>query len=128
MRKSRTPSPTDGELAIPQVLWHQGPCTVREVHEALRSKQSTGYTTKLKLMQMIREKGLVTRDGSQRSHVYRAAIRKDQTQRRLVRDLIDRVFTGSSMNLVMHALTTKRLSDEELKQVRKLLEEHTREC
>jgi BlaI family transcriptional regulator, penicillinase repressor len=80
---SKAPLPTDAELAILSVLWRQGECTVREVHEALHPSQGTGYTTVLKLMQLMAQKGLVVRDESQRSHVYRAATAESQTQRRL---------------------------------------------
>ena len=127
MGRSGRPSPTDAELAILQVLWDRGPCTVRQVHEALKRRQSTGYTTKLKIMQIMAEKKLVTRDESTRSHVYRAAISKNQTQRQVVKDMIEKVFGGSSTNLVMRALATKQPTEAELKQVRKLLEGYSRE-
>ena len=127
MGRSGRPSPTDAELAILQVLWDRGPCTVRQVHEALKRTQSTGYTTKLKIMQIMAEKKLVTRDESTRSHVYKAAISKNQTQRRVVKDMIEKVFGGSSTNLVMRALATKQPTEAELKQVRKLLEGYSRE-
>ncbi len=127
MAHSRKPSPTDAELAILHVLWDHGPCTVRQVHEALNRRQSTGYTTKLKIMQIMAEKKLVTRDESTRSHVYKAAISKNQTQRRVVKDMIEKVFGGSSTNLAMRALATKQPTEAELKQVRKLLDEYSRE-
>ena len=127
MNRSKRPSPTDAELAILRVLWDRGPCTVRQVHEALKREQSTGYTTKLKIMQIMAEKKLVTRDESTRSHVYRAAISKNQTQRRVVKDMIEKVFSGSSTNLVMRALAAKQPTEAELKQVWKLLEQYSRE-
>src|SRR5689334_10297261 len=101
------PLPTDAELAILAVLWRRGPCTVRDVHDALRSSHDTGYTTVLKLLQIMTQKGLVKRDESQRSHVYRAAVTADRTQRRLVGDLVDKAFGGSTHDLVMRALSVK---------------------
>ena len=127
MGKSKIPSPTVAELAILQVLWQRGVCTVREVHQALKPTQSTGYTTKLKLMQVMCEKGLVLRDQSQRAHIYRAAISRNQTERRVVKDIVERVFGGSARNLVMQALNTKKVSDEELKQVREFLDDYLKE-
>src|SRR2546423_8165303 len=103
--------PTDAEVAILAILWKSGPCTVRQVHEQLErgrapSRKNIGYTTVLKLMQIMAEKRLVERDESQRTHVYRAsrAASEQHTQRRLVRDLLDRAFGGSARKLVMHAL------------------------
>ena len=115
--------PTDAELAILGVLWRQGPSTVREVHDALSPTQGTGYTTVLKLMQLMAQKGLVVRDESQRSHVYRAASAEAQTQRRLVGELMDKAFAGSAAQLVMRALSVKRASKGELDEIRKMLEE-----
>lgn len=120
---SGAPLPTDAELAILAVLWRQGPCTVREVHEALHPSQGTGYTTVLKLMQLMAQKGLVLRDESQRSHVYRAASAEAQTQGRLLGDLMDRAFAGSASQLVLRALSVKRSSPEELEQIRSLLDQ-----
>jgi len=117
------PLPTDAELAILSVLWKRGPCTVRDVHEALRASQDTGYTTILKLLQFMMQKGLVRRDESQRSHVYRAAVTCDGTQRRLVGDLLDKAFAGSAADLVMRALSVKPASREELAAIRALLDE-----
>lgn len=121
------PLPTDAELAILGVLWRRGPCTVREVHEALHPSQGTGYTTVLKLMQLMAQKGLVLRDESQRSHVYRAASAEAQTQGRLLGDLMDRAFAGSASQLVLRALSVKRTSAEELAQIRELLEQLSKE-
>jgi BlaI family transcriptional regulator, penicillinase repressor len=117
------PLPTDAELAILAVLWKQGPSTVRDVHEALRSTQDTGYTTVLKLLQIMTQKGLVKRDESQRSHVYRAAVTADRMQKRLVGDLLDKAFSGSAHDLVMRALSIKPASREELAAIRALLDE-----
>ncbi|MEO8180256.1 MAG: BlaI/MecI/CopY family transcriptional regulator [Deltaproteobacteria bacterium] len=117
---AKPPLPTDAELAILAVLWRLGPCTVRDVHQA--SGQGTGYTTVLKLMQLMAQKGLVLRDESQRSHIYRAAMAEAQTQRRLLGDLMDRAFAGSASQLVLRALSVKRSSPEELEQIRLLLD------
>jgi BlaI family penicillinase repressor len=104
------------------VLWRLGPSRVREVHEALSSTQSTGYTTVLKLMQLMAQKGLVVRDEAQRSHVYRAASPEAQTQGRLLGDLINKAFAGSTSQLVLRALSVKRSSPEELQRIRELLD------
>src|SRR5689334_19153581 len=88
----KLPRPTDAELAILRVLWDRGPSTVRAVHEALTDARETGYTTSLKLMQIMAEKGLVTRDESSRTHIYSARLTQDQTQRQLIADLVDRAF------------------------------------
>ncbi len=118
-----TPRPTDAELAILRVLWQRGPSTVREVHEELSSSQDTGYTTILKLLQIMIDKGLVVRDESQRAHVYAARESEQRTQRQLLGDLIDRAFGGSPAKLVMQALSATKASSEELTAIRKLLEQ-----
>lgn len=115
------PMPTDTELDLLRVLWAHGPSTVREVQDALDA--DSGYTTVLKHLQLMLEKGLVARDESQRAHVYRAAVAKDDTQRRLVDDLLDRAFGGSARQLVMRALSTDRVSREEIDRIRELLDE-----
>jgi BlaI family penicillinase repressor len=117
----RTPRPTDGELAILRVLWDRGPSTVRQVHDVLSRERPTAYTTALKLLQIMTEKGLVRRDEADRTHVYHSRLSEEQTQRQLVRDLVDRAFGGSSSKLVMQALATKRASAEELTEIRQLL-------
>lgn len=123
MSETKLPRPTDAELAILAVLWERGESTVREVHEVLgQSAPGTGYTTVLKLMQIMTEKGLVVRDESQRAHVYRAQATQQKTQRQLVTDLVERAFGGSPMRLAMQALSTKRASAEELAELRKLLD------
>jgi predicted transcriptional regulator len=119
---SKKPLPTDAEIAILGVLWQRGPSTVREVHEALQPVQGTGYTTVLKLMQIMAQKGLVERDEAQRSHVYRALVSEEQAQRRLLGDLMDKAFGGSSARLVLRALSVKRASREELDEIRALLD------
>lgn len=120
---SKQQLPTDAELAILGVLWRRGPSTVREVHAELEPSQGTGYTTVLKLMQLMLQKGLLMRDESSRSHVYRPASAQAQTQRRLLGDLMDRAFAGSPAQLVMRALSVKRSSPEELAQIRAMLDE-----
>jgi BlaI family transcriptional regulator, penicillinase repressor len=124
--KRTLPKPTEGELAILRVLWRHGPGTVRAVHTALGEAQETGYTTVLKMMQIMAEKGLVTRDESQKTHVYTATLTQKEAQRRFVGDLLDRVFDGSAHNLVLQALSTKKASATELASIRKLLDEMER--
>ncbi|MFO1003666.1 MAG: BlaI/MecI/CopY family transcriptional regulator [Planctomycetaceae bacterium] len=118
-----SPRPTDAELAILNVLWAQGACTVRDVHERLSQERDMGYTTVLKLMQIMFDKGLVTRDDSQRSHVYKARQKEQTTQRMLVTDLLARAFGGSTEKLVMQALAAKKASKDELAEIRRLLDE-----
>ena len=113
--------PTDGELEILRVLWSHGPGTVREVHETLAARKSTSYNTTLKLLQIMHEKGLVVRDESRRPQVYRAAVPEAQMQKRLVADLLRRAFGGSARKLVA-ALTAGDISDEELGEIRQLLD------
>lgn len=122
--KKGIPKPTDAELEILQVLWQRGPSTVREVHEDLNPSRQTGYTTVLKLMQIMTEKGLVRRDERQRAHVYRAGLPQDLTQRQLIGDLLDKAFEGSAAKLVMQALATKRASSDDLFEIRRLLDEY----
>ncbi|HEX2832276.1 MAG TPA: BlaI/MecI/CopY family transcriptional regulator [Thermoanaerobaculia bacterium] len=118
-----TPRPTDAELAILNVLWERGPCTVREVHDALSATQDSGYTTVLKLMQIMTDKGLVVRDESNRAHVYTARSSAQKTQRQLLGDLIDRAFGGSPAQLVMQALSATKASTEELSAIRQMLDQ-----
>jgi predicted transcriptional regulator len=119
---TKPPRPTDAELAILRVLWDQGAATVRQVHEVLSRERPTAYTTALKMLQIMTEKGLVRRDETDRTHVYQARLSQEQTQRQLLRDLLDRAFGGSSSQLVMQALATRRASAEELTEIRKLLD------
>jgi len=114
--------PTDTELTILRVLWTRGPSTVREVAEVMG--REAGYTTVLKLLQIMTEKGLVVRDESSRTHIYAAASTEDQTQRHLVGDLLTRVFDGSAAKLVVQALAASKASPEELDEIRKLLDKH----
>jgi predicted transcriptional regulator len=120
---SPSPRPTPAELAILRVLWQRGPSTVREVHATLSENRSGGYTTVLKMLQIMSDKNLVTRDESQRAHVYSARLAESQTQRQLVRDLLERAFDGSAMKLVMHALADRKSSPEEIGRIRQLLDE-----
>ena len=116
------PRPTDAELAILRILWERGPSTVRHVHEQLARDRQAAYTTALKLLQIMTEKGLVERDERERTHVYKAKLSEDQTQRQLVRDLLDRAFGGSASKLVMQALATRRASADELREIRKVID------
>jgi predicted transcriptional regulator len=111
--------PTDAELAILAVLWSKGPSTVRQIAEEMG--REAGYTTILKLLQIMTEKGLVVRDEAARTHIYAAAYTQDQTQRQLVTDLLDRAFDGSAAKLVLQALAAGRTSPEELAEIKKLL-------
>lgn len=118
--------PTSSELMILQVLWERGPSTVRQVHECLEDKTGAGYTSTLKLMQIMAEKGLVERDERERAHVYRAALEEGQTKEQLAGELMDRVFGGSAAALVMGALSAKKAGKEELDQIRRMLKEYER--
>ena len=119
---SKTPRPTDAELAILRVLWQLGPSTVRQVHDVLMRERPTAYTTALKLMQIMTEKGLVRRDETDRTHIYHSRLTEEQTQRQLIRDLMDRAFGGSSSKLVLQDLASKRASSDELAEIRQMLE------
>lgn len=121
MHTESIPRPTDAELGILRVLWERGPSTVRQVHESLTSERQTGYTTTLKLLQIMTEKGLVTRDASDRSHIYQAARSEELTQRQLVTDLLDRAFGGSAAKLVLQALASTKASPADLAEIRQLL-------
>jgi len=126
MAKKALPRPTDAELEILRVMWRQGPGTVREIHETLAETRQVGYTTVLKMLQIMSAKGLVQRDEQQRAHVYRAALREEQTQQQIIGDVLERVFDGSALNLLMQALASKRASTEELDQIRTLLNDYER--
>ena len=122
MTEKLLPRPTDAELAILSVLWERGPSTVRDVHDDLSSTQATGYTTILKLLQIMTEKGLVVRDEAQRAHIYESRYGEQKTQRQLLTDLADRAFGGSAAKLVMQALSGRKATAEELGAIRELLE------
>lgn len=117
-----TPQPTPAELEILRVLWERGPSTVREVHDALDRTDPVGYTTVLKLLQIMTDKRLVSRDESQRAHVYVARCTEEATQSQLVGDLLERAFGGSTAKLVVRALSERQASDEELDEIRALLD------
>ncbi len=130
MKRSSSDSarPTEAELQILHVLWARGACTVREVHAVLHLDGGSGYTTALKLLQVMHGKGLVERDDAQRAHVYRAAVSKERTQKRFLRDMVQRVFEGSSSQLVLHALGSQRATREELRAIRLLLNKLDKEA
>ena len=123
---ARRPSsrPTDAELDILRVLWDRGPSTVRQVHDVLSANRDFVYTTTLKLLQLMTEKGVAVREEDGRVHLYRAAVAQEETQRHLIRDLLDRAFGGSPTQLVVQALAAKPASAEELQEIRRLLAEH----
>ena len=118
MAKQQLPRPTEAELAILRVLWSEGPSTVRTIQQVMSRAQETGYTTVLKLLQIMTVKGLVVRDESERSHVYRASRHEERTQKQLVDDLLARAFGGSAVKLVMQALSAKKPSPQELAEIR----------
>ncbi|HYY94460.1 MAG TPA: BlaI/MecI/CopY family transcriptional regulator [Pyrinomonadaceae bacterium] len=123
MPKKTLPRPTDAELEILKVLWRRGPSTVREVFETLGEARGTGYTTVLKLMQIMAAKGLVKRDEGERAHRYEAALAEDETQRRLVGELVQKAFDGSAKKLVLQALSSRRATADELAEIRRMLDE-----
>ena len=123
MTEEKIAQPTDAELEILSVLWERGPSTVREVHAVISQNKPAGYTTILKLLQIMTEKGLVRRNEEQRAHVYEPRLAKEQTQRQLLGDLLERAFGGSATELVMQALSTKKASAEELASIREILNE-----
>lgn len=118
---ARQNKPTDAELAILNVLWERGPSTVRQVQQDLASSRGTGYTTILKLMQIMLEKGLLKRDDSSHAHVYRTALSRGRTQKQLLGQLMDQVFEGSAQQLVMQALSSRKSTPEELAEIKKLI-------
>jgi BlaI family penicillinase repressor len=123
MARHKNSGPTDRELAILSVLWQRGPSTVREVHEALNTDSETGYTTTLKLMQIMSEKGLLSRKDAGRQHVYRPVVSQEKTQNQVVGEVLEKVFAGSAEKLVMRALSARKVSAEELKRIREMLDE-----
>ena len=122
MVKRKTPRPTERELTILRILWESGPSTVRDVNQEMNKREKTGYTTTLKFMQIMTEKGLLVRDESRMQHVYKPAFTEERTQKLLVGDLLDRAFSGSAEKLVVRALSAKKVSKEELARIRKLLD------
>jgi BlaI family transcriptional regulator, penicillinase repressor len=118
--------PTASELEILHVLWARGPSTVRDVHEALSEKRSLGYTTVLKLLQIMTAKGTVRRNETHRAHVYEACLPAEQTKRQIAGDMLQRVFEGSASQLMLHALASRKASPEEIGELRRLLDQYER--
>jgi predicted transcriptional regulator len=118
--------PTASELEILRVLWTRGPSTVREVHESLSEKKELGYTTVLKLLQIMTAKGTVRRNETQRAHVYESCLPAEQTKRQIAGDMLQRVFEGSASQLMMHALAGHKSSAEEIQELREMLDEFER--
>ena len=121
MSATKLIKPTESELEILQILWNRGVATVREVHEEMAATKDVGYTTTLKLMQIMNEKGLVKRDDSIRTHVYQAAVNKEKTQKHLLGKMIDSLFGGSSTQLVIQALGEHKANPEEIEKIQALL-------
>jgi predicted transcriptional regulator len=121
---SQPPRPTDAELEILTVLWSHGPSTVRQVHETILKRKAAQYSTVLKFMQIMAEKGLVRRNEKQRAHVYEAARTREWTQQQLAGDLLSRAFGGSPTSLLMGALSARKASKQDLAEIRKLLDEY----
>jgi len=115
--------PTESEMDILQILWDKGSCTVREVHEILEKNKDAGYTTTLKLMQIMHEKGLVERDTSAKTHIYKALVSQQKTEQHLLRKMIDNVFNGSASRMVMQALGSHQASPDEIESIKKYLDE-----
>jgi len=118
--------PTTSELEILHVLWNRGPSTVREVYESLSEKKELGYTTVLKLLQIMTTKGIVRRNETQRAHVYESCLPAEQTKRQLAGDMLQRVFEGSASQLMMHALAGRKSSPQEIGELRRLLDDYER--
>jgi len=123
MSKSFSPKPTESELEILQVLWQKGIATVREVHEAMSNFKDAGYTTTLKLMQIMHEKGLVTRDDSNKTHIYKFNVSKDKTQQHIVGKMVNSLFEGSASQLMMQAFGNKKPSQKEIEEIQQLLDQ-----
>jgi predicted transcriptional regulator len=121
-KRSGRGKPTAAELEILNVLWELGAATVREVHGELERRQTVGYTTVLKLLQIMAEKGLVARDEKDRAHVYRPSLKREETQGQIVGDLLDRVFGGSAAQLVLRALSDRKASKQEIAEIREMLD------
>lgn len=120
-KTTQIPKPTEGELELLTILWERGEATVRDVFEAVNERRPVVYTGVQKLMQIMLDKGLVERDASERAHVYRAVIAKDDTERRFMRELSDRFFAGSAAQLALRALEMEPASDDDLREIRKLI-------
>jgi predicted transcriptional regulator len=127
MAKMKLPKPTEAELAILRAVWELGKASVRQVQERLEASRGTGYTTTLKLMQIMLEKGLLKRDDSKHAHVYEAAVTRGRTQRQMVGQMVEQVFDGSAQQLVLQALSAKKSSPAELAEIRSLLDKLERD-
>jgi len=126
-KQPEPPRPTDAELEILTVLWSRGPSTVRDVHQAIASRKPTQYTTVLKLMQIMAEKGLLSRDEEQRAHIYSASRPAEWTRKQLAGHLLQRAFSGSAKSLLVGALAARKVSPKELAEIRQLLDDYERE-
>ena len=122
MARHKVPGPTDRELTILGILWNNGPSTVRQVNEEMNKQQRTGYTTTLKFMQIMTEKGLLVRDDSKFQHIYEPAVSEEKTQNQVVGDLLEKVFSGSAEKLVMRALSARKVSTKELAKIKTMIE------
>jgi predicted transcriptional regulator len=127
MKKGKPPKPTESELEILQILWEEGPSSVRQVNDRLNQRREVGYTTTLKLMQIMVDKGLAQRDTESRTHIYRAAVSEKDTQQRLLEKFVDTAFRGSAMKLVVQALGNHRASSEELEEIKALIDRMEKE-
>ncbi|HEX3985120.1 MAG TPA: BlaI/MecI/CopY family transcriptional regulator [Acidobacteriaceae bacterium] len=126
-RKRRAlPRPTEGELELLGILWEKGPATVRDLHQEIGVRRGVGYTSVLKLLQIMTEKGLVEREESGKAHIYRPAASQQETQDQMVRDMSERLFAGSAAQLALHALALEPVSDRELEELRNLIEKRKR--
>ena len=123
LKKQSLPKPTEAELELLRILWEKGPATVRDLHDAINLQRTVVYTSVLKILQIMTEKGLVEREESGKAHIYNAAASQEQTQNQLLRDLSERLFSGSAAQLAMHALAMQPTSDEELEEIRNLIEQ-----
>lgn len=122
MKRHPLPRPTEGELELLRILWDRGPSTVRDIHQDLSTRRPLGYTSVLKLLQIMTEKGLVEREESAKAHVYHPAASQNETQDQLVRDISERLFAGSAAQLAMHALALEPVNDQELEALRTLID------
>ena len=122
MTRRKQSGPTEREMEILKIVWQRGPSTVRQVNEVMNARQETGYTTTLKFMQIMVNKGLLSRDDSQFKHLFEAAVSEESTQKQLVGNLLERVFSGSTEKLVMRALSAKKISKRDLGKIRELIE------
>ena len=126
MSKQEFPQPTDGELDVLRFLWGNGPSTVKQVHEVINQKKPVKYTTTLKVMQVMLERGLLLRDDSKYRHIYTPALPEERTQRQLLTDFLDKAFSGSAEKLVMQLLSAKKLSAKERETIIKMFDENER--